>query len=467
MKQLPEIKRSVIRVFLFSCLLITGSLTASFAQPGAFTPVDVDPVVIKTLADQHEKVFRQELASLPTKNKKDYEEVYRLRWDNIKSKFDNVEIYTSPAAQAYLDALVAEIVKANPALQSKTFRCYFSRSGTPNASYIGEGIILFNMGLFHRLDNESEVAFVISHEIAHFYLKHSENNISAYVATVNSEEVQKQLRKIKGTEYKKRGQLEKLVKGLTFDSRRHGRDHESEADSMAVELMRHTRFDISKALSTLNLLDSIDTDTLNTAACLQKLFNAKEYPFQKKWIAKEDGLLGGHAQLKEDEPMADSLKTHPDCKSRIKRLEPMIEKYQSSTSLTDVIDRQRLKAFQNSFRYEVIEYAYSSGNYCRSLYHTMELLQKDPSDPYLVAQTGKIFNGLYTAQKSHTLGKVTDLPSPYYPSNYNLLLQFIQNLYLENFAGISYHFLKQHHPQLGYFPPFKEAYKNSLQIAQQ
>ncbi len=88
-----------------------------------------------------------------------------------------------------MDALVAEIVKANPLLQKQNFNCYFSRSGVPNAVYIGEGIILFNMGLFKRLDNESQAVFILCHEIAHFYLQHGENSIRRYVAAINSQEV--------------------------------------------------------------------------------------------------------------------------------------------------------------------------------------------------------------------------------------------------------------------------------------
>jgi hypothetical protein len=76
-------------------------------------------------------------------------------------------------------------------------------------------------------------------------------------------------------------------------------------------------------------------------------------------------------------------------------------------------------------------------------------------------------NGLYNAQKSHTVSKLASLPSPYYPSNYNLLLQFIQSLYKEDFASISYHFLNQFNAQLHYYPPFKNEYETSMQIAQQ
>ena len=133
----------------------------------------------------------------------------------------------------------------------------------------------------------------------------------------------------------------------------------------------------------------------------------------------------------------------------------------------NIIDKTRFENFKNDFRYEVIEYAFTKENLTQSLYYTIQLLQNNPSDPYLVTQVGKILNGLYYAQKNHTLGKVTTLPSPTYAANYNLLLQFIQNLYKEDFASISYHFLSQYYSQLQQHPPFKKEYNTSIQIAQQ
>jgi hypothetical protein len=400
----------------------------------------------------------------------------------VKEKFDNQEIYTSSFAQEYLDALVAEIEKANPGLRDLPLHFYFSRSGVPNASYIGEGIILFNMGLFQRLDNESQVAYVLGHEISHFLLHHQENSINKYVYTINSEEVQAELRKIKGSEYHKREQLQQLVKGMAFDSRRHSRDHEAQADSMAVELLRNTRFDLNGALTALALLDVIDADTLNTASCLQQMFNSPNYPFQKRWITKEEGLLGGHAHLKED-AQADSLKTHPDCPVRIRLLTPVINRKsgagaegggqtagggtRSAGSLKFVVDAGKFASLQRIFRYETIEYSYVSKEYTESLYYTMELLQKSPGDAYLVTQVGRLMNGMYAAQKGHTLSKVAALPSPEYSPNYNLLLQFIQNLYLEDIASINYNYLSRYHPQLDHYAPFKNAYDQSMRISQQ
>jgi hypothetical protein len=452
-------------IYLFIPALLFFNLCK--AQTPAFSPAPEDAAHLQSLYANTENSYKQHVSKLPSENKKDYQEVYKMMWENIKEKFDEKEIYTAKDAQAYLESLSAEIVKANPLLQGKSFQAFFSRSGVPNASYIGEGIILFNMGLFYRLDNESQAAFVLSHELAHFYLNHIGNKIDKYVSTINSEEFQKELKKIKNSEFRKREQLENLLKGITFKGRKHSRENESQADSMAVEFMRNTRFDIIESLSALALLDKIDTDTLKVEPCLQRLFNAKEYPFQKKWIAKEEGLLGGHALIAKDEKLADSMKTHPDCQLRIKTLEPMVSKYSAGNHSKDVINRTRFDELRQRFSFETIEYAFTANNYTRSLLYTLELLQQYPSDPYLVSQVGRIFNGMYAAQKSHTLTKVIEFPSPYHQANYNLLLQFVQNLYVENFASISYHFLKQYNAQLTNYAPFKTAYNTSIQIAQQ
>lgn len=447
-------------------LLLCTALLHTIAQEVPFVPAAQDSALLVSLSGKYEAQYKTGIKALPAKDKADYEKIYKQRWEHIKSKIDDKEIHTAPEAQQYLDALVKEIVQSNPVLQQQTFRCYFSRSGIPNASYIGEGIILINMGLFYRLSDESEAAFVISHEIAHFLLKHSENSIQKYVATLNSPEVQEALKKIKGSEFRKREQLEQLVKGLTFDTRRHGRNRESEADSMAVELVHNTRFDVAGALSALALLDNIDKDSLNTETCLQKTFNPQGYPFQKKWIAKEEGLLGGHAVLEQDGKEDDSLKTHPDCKQRIQSLTPLVSRYARASNAKNIIDAKRFEQYRNTFPYEIIAYTYDSKRYTSSLYYTLAMLQKKPTDPWLITHVGTLFNGLYAAQKAHTLSNVADRPSPDYPARYNQLLQFVQNLYLDNIALIGFWYLHTNQPSCSSYEPYTKVYKASKEIAQ-
>ncbi|MDP4251291.1 MAG: M48 family metalloprotease [Bacteroidota bacterium] len=433
------------------------------AQTQGFSPAREDSVLLAGLFKKYQQQYKVDLDKIPSKNKKDLVELYQLRWKNIQDKFDQKEIFTDTRAQEYLDRLVSVIRQGNPSVAAANFSCYFSRSYIPNASYIGEGIILFNMGLFEKLDDESQVAFVLCHEIAHYLLQHSENNIRQYVAAINSEEVQAELRRIKGSAYGKREQLEKLVKGLTFNSRRHSRDHEAQADSMAVELMRNTGFALPGALSALALLDTIDKDSLNMSRCLPGLFNAPEYPFRSKWIAHDEGLLGGHAKINDGE-MADSLKTHPDCRKRIGLLSSLMKGWSQPVAKRFVVDSITFASLRNAFHYETIEYAYLSDQYTESLFLTLGLLQTKTNDAYLITQVGRLLNSLYSAQKSHTLSRKTDLPSPGYPANYNLLLQFVQNLYLEDLAAISYYYLKQYHPQMDMYLPFRNTYQESEKL---
>ena len=429
------------------------------AAPAEFQPALEDQSYLTGLRTTYEAQYRTELHALSTPYKKDYQELYDARWATIRLVFDNAEVYTLPAAQAYLDRLVAEIIKGNPGLKEHPFHCYFSRSYIPNAASIGEDIILFNMGLFYRLTDESQAAFILCHEIAHCVLQHQQKSIDKYVTAINSAAVQAELRSIKGSEYRKRERLEQLVKGLSFDSRRHSRDHEAEADSMGLALLSHTGFDVSGALTTLALLDGIDKDVFDTESSLRRTFNSAAYPFRNKWVAVEGGLLGGHARVEEDKELRDSLKTHPDCQKRILLIRPMVGPRNGTGRR--FMDSAAFVRWQEAFHYEAIEYAYTSKKYTESLFLTLEWQQSRPKDTYLISQAGRVLNGLYAAQKAHRLSEVADLPGPAYPENYNLLLQFVQNLYLEDLASISYYYLKGYHPQLDHYASFKSVFEES------
>jgi hypothetical protein len=456
-------------------LLLLLSLQ-SFSQTGISTPVHENNADRQALLKKHESRYLASLATTPKEYKKDFNEIYALRWNNIKDKFEKGEVYTSQPAQQYLDNVVNEIRTSNRSLKEQPFSCYFSKSGIPNASSLGEGVILINMGLFSRLQNESQLAFVLCHEISHFYLQHSESAINTYINRINSKAYQNELREIKSTTYGKRERLDQLTRRYSFDTHRHTRQNEDQADSMALELLRNTTFDITQSLTTLALLNTIDNDSLDVESSLVKNFDAAAYPFQKKWLRKETGLLSGHALL-QAETWADSLKTHPDCSNRIAKLKPFV-KITNALQPIKAIDTNLFVQLRENFRYESIEFEFNQGNYSRCLFYCFLLSEqnnpakqnagstKNNSDHYLITMIGKNLNGIYNAFKEHKLSKVTDLPSPEYSQNYNSLCQFIQNLYAENVALINYHFLLKHKEQLSNSKDFAATFEITAKNAE-
>src|SRR6201999_3299827 len=102
-------------------------------------------------------------------------------------------------------------------------------------------------------------------------------------------------------------------------------------------------------------------------------FDFTAYPFRKKWLNREEGLLGGHAKLTTDE-LADSLKTHPDCPERIRVLTPLVARASKKAGAFGV-DTVKFASLKELFRYEVIEYSCIDSEYTESLFLTLQLLR--------------------------------------------------------------------------------------------
>lgn len=427
------------------CLLLFCCISNAFSQNFTYyqTPED-DAGKYKEWMAATEKRYNADVSGLTGKNKMYLQQLFKDRFENIKKMYDRKEIVTEAVANGYLQSLIREIVKSNQSLASLETRIAFSRTWWPNASSMGEGTILFNIGLFYRLQNESQAAFVLCHELAHLFLNHSNNNINSYVNTVYSDEFQAELKKINKSEFQKNQQLDALTMSIAFGNRRHSREHEGEADSLALEWLKNTSFDVRESLSCLTLLDSIDRDKYNVIAPLNRVFNFQEYPFQEKWTKEEKTLFNTMAAISEEESKKerDSLKTHPECSLRVAKLKDRAQQYYKAGSRTFVLNEKQFRQLQTDFDYEVIDFCYRSDNVSRSLYYTLQMLETQPANAYLITNTGRCINKLYTAQKNHTLSKVVDLPSPYNEKNYNTLLEFIQRVRLTDLGAFSYYFLK-------------------------
>src|SRR5690606_22795155 len=121
--------------------------------------------------------------------------------------------------------------------------------------------------------------------------------------------------------YKVNEQLDKLALKFVSGTRRHRRDHEAEADRLALQWLRETGYDLHAIKTTLQLLDAIDDSTHLVTEPITSQFHFDQYPFRSRWIKKDSKIFGG-VKLEDENSWAnkDSLKTHPDCSKRIELL---------------------------------------------------------------------------------------------------------------------------------------------------
>lgn len=438
-------QRFIVFIFLICSITVTDVL----AQPlNNYIPVNNDSLQLLKLKNSIRDKYLKDSTGVSGDFKKDLREFYKDRYDYLADMFKNKEFFYSKETNTYLNALVSQIIDNNPELKQLGSRVLFSRAFWPNAASVGEGTIFFNFGLFTKLQNESQVVFVLCHELAHLYQDHSNKAVFQYLNTVNSAEFQAQLKEIKKMKYEKNKELNKLEKGFTFKSRRHGRDHESEADSVGLSFFKNTGYDLQEVLTGMALLDEIDKDNYNTTTGLQQHFNFAEYPFNKNWLKKEEGFFGGLPDKSINNKERDSLKTHPDCKARVAKLKPMVEQLNNAGRKKFVVGQAEFERLNRDLKFEIIQFCFEADWVSRCLYQTLEMLENEPDNIYLVTMVGKCFNAFYSNQKNHTLNRIVQLPSPYFDKNYDILLQFIQNISLGTIAALNYHFLNKYKPAM-------------------
>lgn len=89
-----------------------------------------------------------------------------------KALFTNTLLIYGTDLNHYLDRVIMNLLLDEPILKQKV-KIYLYRSVEPNIYTTADSILIINIGLLARIQNESELAFILSHELAHLYKNHA------------------------------------------------------------------------------------------------------------------------------------------------------------------------------------------------------------------------------------------------------------------------------------------------------
>ena len=96
----------------------------------------------------------------------------------------------------------------------------------------------------------------------------------------------------------------------------------------------------------------------------------------------------------------DSLKTHPDCKDRIQKIEKLINLQSNNDFQYNDKYFNELKAIAD---YETVSNYYYFNKYGYSLYEALKLLKKYKNDQYLLKMVSNNLEKLYSAWPHNSL----------------------------------------------------------------
>src|SRR3569833_1059576 len=147
---------------------------------------------------------------------------------------------------AYVRSVVDRLVPPEVA-GAVSFRFYIARDPMVNAFALPNGSIYLNVGLLARLENEAQLAHVLSHEIAHVVQRHSLQQLRNRRPTVVAANVADLL--LFGTSIAYLPAIGALAS--------HSRESEAEADRAALEYMSRAGYPLEEADQLFKLLQEV------------------------------------------------------------------------------------------------------------------------------------------------------------------------------------------------------------------
>ena len=273
-------------------------------------------------------------------------------------------LYGDPITRM-VERIADTLLKDYPELRGE-LRFYTVKSSSVNAFATGQGMIFVTTGLVAQVENESQLAYVISHEIVHYYRKHNMEVLTRRIKTSDDE-------------------AEQMANFLMYHNR--SREMENEADSLGLRLFYiGSAYDKRVTDGVFDVLqyallpfDEVPFDTT--------YFNTPYYHLPSHYFLEEVAAI----QSRDDYP--DSLSTHPNIKKRRARAGDILSHYQGGRQYV-VTTPEEFAELRTLARFECIRQNLIYAHYTRAFYDCYVLERQYPGNTFLARSKAQALYGI-------------------------------------------------------------------------
>jgi hypothetical protein len=352
---------------------------------------------------------------------KKYKEIWDSRTDFLIEAIDNDNFVRDQQVYNYIDEIVSQIAKSNKSLVPVKPLILIDRSEAVNAYALGGNVISVNLGLISFSQSREELALAIAHELSHNILQHAENAMKQRAEWLTSEEYKNSMNDILDSKYERLTRLKKVLETYSFARNRHQRYKESEADSLAIILLKKS--DIAFNAQFFIRLDSADAPYKQSLSKpVKNYFEAYGLSFEDGWTVKRSkGLSTRNYNFSSENNIQDSLKTHPDCRLRYEKTLALTTANGKYTSIPSPVKDHASKM--------IIWNMFSNSNLTACLYRV--LLEKDggKTDQWYDFMVSNIFSGLYYSDKQlHRFSAIGVMQKEYISKPYYELQSMLEQM---------------------------------------
>lgn len=386
-----------------------------------------------------EKFNKQIRQNYSGKERKDILEILKEIQSDFLEEIEDGNFISDTRMQNKADQILNEIRSKNPEI-GDDLKILISRYGTVNGYSMFDGTLVLNLGCFKYLENDDQIASVISHEIAHKAFDHMLNSIVKSVSADNSEINKEKIKSLKKKETGSSTEALQMMRDYLYQEGERRRNQEIEADSLGFKYFEKTDYQNQAFVDAFKLMQRYDTITpvgVKPEEVYKKVFDLPNQPFQEDWLKMED--FSGYDYNKFIEKYnQDSIASHPEMIERIALIEKNFLGLKSGADTVKIIPSQNfLEIRELAIRNEVPN-LYFLKQYGFAVYVCLYHLQQQEDKDFYQYWLGQSFQKIYEARKSYRLNKYLDAISPKDQSeSYMQFLSFMWNLNLQELRNIA------------------------------
>jgi Zn-dependent protease with chaperone function len=381
-----------MKIHLSACLATLLLTTGAVAQSGSlYSYQDLSHFYYSKQKDSIKKAWVCPNSFKDKAAQKKYKEIWDGRTEYLADAINDDAYVHDNEVETYVKGIVTQIAEANRQLVPQKLLVLIDRSSSANAYSIGGNVLAVNLGLITFATTREELALAIAHEMSHNILHHVENAMYEKAEWLSSDEYKQSLNAVMDSKYERLSRLKKILEGYSFNRSRHQRYHESEADSLAVILLKKTN--IAFEANYFMRLDSADLEYQQPLKHpLKAIFTAYRLPFDDAWTQKRSHGLSTRAySFSDTSKLADSLKTHPDCVDRYARTRSLSTPNPQLTPIP--------AAVQDKANKMLLWNMYTGINLTPCLYRILLIKDKGNTDLWYDFMLSNIFAGLYYSDR--------------------------------------------------------------------
>ena len=296
-------------------------------------------------------------------------------WTEVHTELNDAlysgEVIYGDEISTYVRDVAANLLKNDHKLFKK-LRFYTIKSNEVNAFSTAPGIIFVTTGLISQLSSEAQLAFILSHEIAHYEKNHSYNEY------VNLK---------KAGKIKRRDQILKLSQ--------FSKEQEFEADEAAIKRYYDLGYSKEDLLGTFDIL-MYSYLPFDEIVFPNDYFNTDQFYIPLSRINKEI------KEITAREDYNDNYHTHPNIKKRKEAIQLSLEKYSQWGKIHFLLDEKTFSEAVKICRFEDVRTNLIQGTSFNALYSIFLLERLHPNNPFLehmkaaawlsILQTGHIIH---------------------------------------------------------------------------